>query len=204
MVQTARQRVVSLLRHQSNLSAEEIGRDLDLSAATVRHHLSILRSDGRVVRSGARGGGQRGRPSVLYRLSDTVLGDGCSRLLDHLLRAWPGRSRAAAEAALAAVLAKGLSDVLEVADEHATAAHRLRGLVEHLNAAHYEAKWEAGPQGPRILLGHCPYAAVIEGHPILCEMDRRALSGQLAASVRQLAKIDFEGGTVTKCVFQVQ
>jgi predicted ArsR family transcriptional regulator len=49
----------------------------------------------------------------------------------------------------------------------------------------YHARWEAGAEGPRILFGHCPYAAIVGKHPELCEMDVSLVS-QLTA--RPVAK----------------
>ena len=48
-------------------------------------------------------------------------------------------------------------------------ARRLNSSVEKLNQMNYHARWEAGPQGPRLIFGHCPYAALIGKHPELCQ-----------------------------------
>lgn len=74
-------------------------------------------------------------------------------------------------------------------------------LVEKLNGMHYQARWEAGADGPRIIFGRCPYAAVIEGHPELCQMDVGLLGNALGRDVRQLAKIEKAQGV---CVFVVR
>ena len=50
-------------------------------------------------------------------------------------------------------------------------AKRLNLTVEKLNQMNYHARWEAGAEGPRIIFGHCPYAAIVGKHPELCEMD---------------------------------
>jgi predicted ArsR family transcriptional regulator len=75
---------------------------------------------------------------------------------------------------------------------------RLALLVEKLNEMHYQARWEAGADGPRVLFGRCPYAAVIGKHPELCQMDVSLLGNALGREVRQLGKIEkAQGG----CVF---
>jgi predicted ArsR family transcriptional regulator len=66
---------------------------------------------------------------------------------------------------------------------------------------HYQARWEAGADGPRVLFGRCPYAAVIEGHPELCQMDVSLLGNALGREVRQLGKIEKAQGL---CVFAVR
>jgi predicted ArsR family transcriptional regulator len=58
-----------------------------------------------------------------------------------------------------------------------------------LNQLHYQARWEAGAEGPRIILGQCPYAAVIGNHPELCRMDMSLLEGMLDTQVEQRVKL---------------
>jgi predicted ArsR family transcriptional regulator len=83
------------------------------------------------------------------------------------------------------------------------ATRRLDRFAEKLNEAHYRARWEAGASGPRILLGHCPYAAIIGRHPELCRMDTALLQTVIDAPMEQLAKIDPEPGGAAYCIFAV-
>jgi predicted ArsR family transcriptional regulator len=71
-------------------------------------------------------------------------------------------------------------------------------LVEKLNEMHYQSRWEAGAEGPRVLFGRCPYAAVIEKHPELCRMDVNVLGNALGRELKQLGKIEKGMGI---CVF---
>ncbi len=86
-------------------------------------------------------------------------------------------------------------------DPNASLMGRLAVMVEGLNKMKYRSRWEAGPEGPRILFGHCPYAAIIERHPELCQMDAHLLSGCLGGSAQQMAKIGREGAT--QCIFLI-
>ena len=52
---TARQKVLTYLTKNRTASAREISRSLKMSAATVRHHLRVLTSDGRLEMSSVRG-----------------------------------------------------------------------------------------------------------------------------------------------------
>ena len=73
--------------------------------------------------------------------------------------------------------------------------------MEKLNEKHYQARWEAAADGPRVLFGRCPYAAVIDGHPELCQMDVKVLENFLGRDVQQSAKIEKgQGG----CVFAMK
>ena len=80
-------------------------------------------------------------------------------------------------------------------------AKRLNLTVEKLNAMNYHARWEAGPQGPRLIFSHCPYAAMIEKHPELCRMDEKLLNELMGEAAMQLFKIGKDGSSV--CVFAI-
>jgi predicted ArsR family transcriptional regulator len=78
-------------------------------------------------------------------------------------------------------------------------AKRLNLLIEKLNQMNYHARWEAGSEGPRVIFGHCPYAAIIEKHPELCAMDAALLEKLMGHSAGQLTKIGRDGSL--SCVF---
>lgn len=189
---TTRQRILTHLKKASTASAREIARALDLSAPNVRHHLGVLCADGRVESANVIGRGERGRPEKRYSLSQAALGDNLSALTEALLA--EAGSKVDWEAVARRILGAGEASQLPV-------AARLRALVEKLNEMHYQARWEAGADGPRVIFGRCPYAAVIEGHPELCQMDVRMLEIFLGREVRQLGKIEKAQGM---CVFGVR
>ena len=201
---TVRQRVLDFIARRPGASAAQIGGALKLSPATVRHHLRILRNDGRIVSSGLARAGSRGRPSESYRLSQRMLGDNLGLIADSLLRAWPREGADPASADMIRALADALIRELGPAGDNGSRARRLGRLVDALDAAHYHARWEAGAEGPRIILGHCPYAVIIQDHPELCQMDQAALGRYMRADVTQLAKIDIRGHSVSHCVFAVR
>ncbi len=201
---TARQRVLAYIRRWNAVTAAQIARGLNMSAATVRHHLAILVSDGRVTAGSAAAAPRRGRPQKLYRLSDTIAGDNLAMLSDVALDAWFGHAaqpdRQAALEALAAALTHRAGRI----DGSLPAPKRMVQLIGRLNGLHYQARWEAGAEGPRILFGHCPYAAVIDRHPELCAMDELYLGSALNAEVEQLSKIDRKSLQATQCMFAVR
>jgi predicted ArsR family transcriptional regulator len=167
-----------------------------MSAATVRHHLRVLVSDGRVEMVSVRGREQRGRPEKIYSLPRAALGDNLSALSDALLME-PGLG--GRMEALAGQLAQQLVGESNVTSQ--PLAKRLNLSVEKLNQMNYHARWEAGSEGPRIIFTHCPYAAIIERHPELCKMDESLIQEWLGQPARQIFKIGKEGSTV--CIFVV-
>ena len=191
---TARQKVLAYLTKNRTASAREISRALKMSAATVRHHLRVLTSDGRLELSFLRGREGRGRPEKVYSLPRAALGDNLSALGDAVL-AEAGLS--VRMEALAEHLARRLAGESNFASY--PLAKRLNLTVEKLSGMNYHARWEAGSQGPRLIFGHCPYAAIIEKHPELCKMDEELLNELMGDAAVQLFKIGKEGSSV--CVF---
>ena len=144
---TARQKVLAHLKKTRSASAREIARALKMSAPNVRHHLSVLCSDGRVEFVSVNNREGRGRPEKLYSLSQAALGDNLSALANALLTvAGPGLSM---EAVASRVLDAGQFANLPI-------IKRLELLVGKLNEMHYQAHWEAGAEGPRMIFGRCP------------------------------------------------
>jgi predicted ArsR family transcriptional regulator len=187
---TARQKVLAYLTKNRTASAREIARALKMSAATVRHHLRVMTGDGRLEMSLVRQREGRGRPEKVYSLPRAALGDNLSALGDAALT--EGGTSVRMEA-----LAKRLAGEADFSDQ--PAAKRLNLTVEKLNEMNYHARWEAGPQGPRLIFSHCPYAAIIAKHPELCRMDEVLLNELMGDAARQMCKIGKDGSLL--CVF---
>jgi predicted ArsR family transcriptional regulator len=198
-VTTARQRVLAYLRKHRFASAREIARALEMTAANARHHLSILLADGRVEVSARRRGEKRGRPEKVYSLAQATLGNNLAALADALLDEWLGKMPESARLDALIILARHLAESLADSTAGGPAAKRLTRLVEHLNRANYHARWEAGAEGPRIVLTHCPYAAILEQHPELCQMDAALLSEGMRLPARQVARMGRQGAP--SCIF---
>ena len=189
IVTTARQRVLSYLIKTRAASAREISRALRMSPATVRHHLRVLASDGRLEMISLRGREGRGRPEKMYSIPRMALGDNLSVLSEALLAE-------AGSSVRMEILAKHLAGGSNLKTQPIT--KRLIGMVEKLNQMKYHARWEAGAGGPRIIFGHCPYAAIIAKRPELCQMDAALLKELFGGELKQIAKIEnFQG----MCVF---
>jgi predicted ArsR family transcriptional regulator len=189
---TARQKVLTHLKKTRSASAREIARALKMSAPNVRHHLSILGSDGRVEMMETRPRNGRGRPEKLYSLSQAVLGDNLAALTDALLNVQ--RSTFNVEAVASQILESAQFKNLPI-------TKRLALLVEKLNEMHYQSRWEASAEGPRVILGRCPYAKIIAGHSELCQMDMAMLKDALGSNVEQITKIEKTHGA---CIFTLK
>lgn len=197
-VTTARQRVLNQLIKLGSASTRGLARTLRVSEPSVRHHLRVLVSEGRVEvrdsppQDGHRGGGGRGRPEKIFCPSAARMGNNLAGLVEALLLI---------EGSMLKI--ENLAKYILNTDQFANLpiSKRLTLLVEKLNERHYQARWEAGAEGPRFIFGRCPYAAVIEGHPELCQMDASVLGNALGREVSQLGRIQ-KGQSV--CVFGVR
>ncbi len=203
MRRTARHRILDYLREHPGASAAQVGRGLNMRPASVRFHLGVLLADGRVASVGVERSIRRGRPSKTYRLSETQRGHNLAGLLIGVLRWLEGQPDSRKQAAYEAVAVE-LAKQIGPGNPGVFGPRRLAAVVSALDAFHYEAAWEAGAEGPRVLLGHCPFAAVIDAHPALCQVDARMLSMQMGAEAVQTAKIGASPGGSSHCVFAIR
>jgi len=200
--QTARQRILIYLRDHNGVSADEMSRALRVTAANIRHHLSILVADGRVKNIGARPGKTAGRPVHIYGLSDAAIGDNLAGLVGALLSEVLENVPAPALDDLLQSLAARLAPI-EPGDATGHITRRLALAIARLNRFGYAARWEAHAAGPRVIFEHCPYAAIIELHPELCRMDTFILSNLLNSDVAQVSKLGLNTRGLPICIFVV-
>ncbi len=199
---TSRRRILDYLQDHLGATASQIGRGLNMRPASVRFHLSLLVRDGRVEPGGAARRRRRGRPETLYRLSEMQRGQNLRAVVLGLL-GWLERQPALRKQGAYEAMAIAVIEQIDGGSSGDVGTKRLASLVSKLNVLHYEAAWEAGSKGPRVLFGHCPYAAVIEQHPELCRIDARMLSIELGAGVAQTAKIGAGASGPSHCIFDV-
>lgn len=188
---TTRQKILEYLKRNRTVSSREIAQVLHMTPANARHHLGILAADGRVEVIHQRQVG-RGRPEKVYQLAGTLVGDNLSALVDALLTEAGGTVEME-------TLGKHIAGETETTNQ--PLMHRLSSTVKRLNTMHYQSRWEAGAEGPRIVLGHCPYSRVINKHPELCQMDAALLAELLHGDVSQTAKLETGAGGLSYCAF---
>jgi len=197
-----RQKVLNLIRQGSPTSARQIASKLDMTEANVRHHLAVLDRDGLINVQGKLKRNGRGRPEKLFSLNERLRGDNLTLLSDGLLDLLlDNRSGQELEKILRS-LGQKIKSKLNIIDRSRLLASRLPLLIDNLSTNHYQARWEAGAEGPRVLFGRCPYASVIRSHPELCRMDQYLLEDLAGVSAKQTAKIGEQRSLV--CRFQLK
>lgn len=190
-----RQAVLHAIREASGpLSVAEVAEDVGLHVNTVRGHLELLVHLGVVTRETERRGG-RGRPRILYALAPdepvhqdayktlatalanelSILGQPDQRSADEAGRIW-------AEA----LVSEGR---LHPTSSTEDAVAQVTRLFSDLG---FDAATE--PLGDRIYLRACPYAAIRDAFPGVCDIHLGLLRGSLTAvgSVLSVDRFDID------------
>ncbi len=204
------------IRAHRVVSAADLSRALQMTEANARHHLNFLAAQGLIIVIGYRPVQGKGRPVRLFGLSELAIGnqlEGLAKaLLTALLQNTTGTAREARLEELACLLIG--EDVRDMpgADYQSGSftpqgthmAQRLVQAVRRLNEFHYEARWEAHSLGPRLILGRCPYAALIEEHAELCQMDRYVIEHLIVGKAEQIVNRQPDRSGVRHCVFALK
>lgn len=200
-MQTTRKRILDYLNTNHNASALELSRAFRMTSANLRHHLRVLQHNGEIELVGQDAPDGRGRPSLRYIITnqaqDHSLGDLASALFEQIIGTRASKQRTKRLTQIADRLA-GTPNL-----KGGSITQRLTAAVERLNELRYRAHWEAHTGGAQMILGQCPYAAIINKHPELCQMDAHLLAGMLGEAVTQTTKIDRSLEGVAACVFVV-
>ena len=193
--------ILDYLRKRQTASVHDLSVALSMTGANVRHHLAVLESNDLIELISQRRE-PRGRPVKVYGLSRRVLGDGvvglAGAMFESLLR---DASLTVQEARLRSVASHLGGNNIPGRDTLLT--RRLALAIDRLNELHYQARWEAGINGARIILGCCPYAAIIAAYPELCGMDAYLLEQRIGSPVEQTAKLHPSTKGYPFCTFQV-
>jgi predicted ArsR family transcriptional regulator len=198
-MKSTRQQITEYLSHRQRASAVDMSRALHLTAADIRHHLAILEAEGVVTITSQRPASGRGRPTSLYQLTSQAASNNFDALSSALLaetrRSVPELEQTAFHKRLAQRLAG--DNYLPVRNP----SQRYVNAVKQLNQMKYEARWEARADAPQVIFSHCPYAAILPGHPELCQMDAELLEVLLAIPISQTAKQQPNPRGIPQCLF---
>jgi len=196
-MQNTRQDILAYLQANHTATANQLSRALQITSADARYHLGWLAREGLVEVITQRPTTSRGRPTQVYSLTQSARSNNLPLLAQALLSALQEEAQPQVLHRAARLLA----------GERNTAplnlTPRLGRAVQHLNALHYQARWEAHAHAPHIILGYCPYLAILPAHPVLCQMDAWLLEELLGQPVVQSIKLAPTELGNTSCVFLV-
>ena len=198
-MQITRQQIIDYLRKYRLGSSIQMGYALQVTAANIRHHLNILLEQGIVEIINQEPGRGRGRPTNIYSLTQAAQEDNldglAAALLDTLLAGQTPNERENRIDQLAEQLLGSPDQVVDGFRQ------RLENTVARLNELHYQSRWEASAEGPRVILNLCPYAAILPEHPELCQMDAMIISILIDHPVKQIVKLERGPTGVPHCIF---
>lgn len=198
-MKSTRQRLTEYLQRRQLASAVDMSHALHLTAADIRHHLSILEDEGVVEVVSQRPAAGRGRPTSLYQLTrQAVLNN-----LDGLSHALLAETRHFVPEAEKEAFNKRVAQRL-VGDGYQPArnpSQRFVNAIHFLNQKNYQARWEARSDAPQVIFSHCPYAAVLSDHPEMCQIDGFVLSLLLVSPIKQTARLQPNPQGLPQCFF---
>jgi predicted ArsR family transcriptional regulator len=196
----SRKLILDFLQRNPFASPGEISLALGTTAANIRHHLSILIDEGAIEVVAQRPPRGRGRPAHLYALASHAhrnnLDGLANAVLDILLSKASSSDKNEALREIAGALVQG--DITVPAPRM---AQRFTQAVQRLNELGYKAHWEAHSQAPHLVLGHCPYIALLANHPELCQMDTYLLEHLSGVAMVQVRKRAPDTRGVKYCLF---
>lgn len=208
-MKTVRQRILEFIYSHRAVTAGELSLAFRMSEANTRHHLDQLLKQGLIQVEDHRKTPGRGRPARVFSPSERILGDNldllAAALLDELVASevieYDPIDRLAERMAELMSSDEAFSNIAGRISKNMT--HQLQRLSNILNKHHYYSRWEAYSDAPRLILGHCPYSAIIDKHPELCKMDANILENLLGTPVTQLAKLEKDSTGLKHCIFRI-
>lgn len=201
-----RRRVLELVATEGPVTAVQLARELDLTAAGVRRHLACLEDEGQIVehRVHATVPARRGRParrfvvatrgqeSLTHRYAE-VATDALRVLAEvggpEAIERFAERRVRELEVRLAPVVAAAGPDV----------TRRALALVDALDGEGFAASLRPVPTASAVQVcqGHCPVQDVAAAFPQLCEAETKAFARLLGVHVQRLATLTTGGHVCT-------
>ena len=198
----ARQNILDYILEQQSTTVEELSKVFQVTPANIRHHLSILIRQGSVKVTGYKNQTERGRPAQVYSATQQINRNNLDHLADALISSLQYLTGPGEINNLLKEVASRLGTEFKIPLTNPT--RLLYSTIQSLNYMNYQAHWEAHIDNPRIMLGHCPYRAILDKHPELCRLDALLLEHLLDTPVRQTEKLTLDIKGHPRCVFLVQ
>ncbi len=185
-MQSTRWEIIHYLKKRGQASVKELAEATGLTPMTIRHHLTILESEGLVISQKERCG--VGRPRNLYCLTDKARDlfpqryhELAARLLEGLKKSGAGEQVEQVLQAMASEMARDYA--AEVRGK--SFEERLDILVEILRREGFLASWEKDEETYVLTEYSCPYYLIGQDHPEICQVDRQIISTILARPVKR-------------------
>lgn len=194
---STRERILQFIITDGPISANEVAKQLDLTAAGIRRHLSELQTQGHIVHhepaSRADGPGRPARFFIATPEGQNTMAKGYEKIAVAALEYVKERNgQEAVEEFAANEVAKLKTDIAPVLKEAGPdMEQRVAVLAEELSRRGYAATVRSVPGVPILQLcqGHCPVRDVAAQFPEICEAETRVIAETLGVHVQRLATI---------------
>jgi len=208
---TVRQRILEYILAHRAVTVADISLAFQMTPANARRHLAILSGQNLIQVIDLRQTSPKGRPARVFSPSEQRTGNNLGHLASALLDfiKVPGSTQPDKDhlRKLAERMAKRMTDSQDSPVPDGTPSknltHQLNRLNQILNHSHYQSRWEARADGPRIILAHCPYRDILANHPELCQLDALLLEHLLERPVEQLARLERDSSGLPLCIFRL-
>ncbi len=198
----SREGIVSLLRAQGGVDADQMALSLGVSKQCVRKHLDVLERDGYVEHAAERR--ERGRPANIYRLTSKaeelfpkrydIFARG---VLQQITAIWGNQGLDRVFCGCADQMVRDFRPQLAGLELEA----RVKKLAELLSEAGYEAESQALPDGSFVLTEwNCPTADVAREYTQLCDRELEVYRDLLETQIVRESRI-IRGAS--RCVYHV-
>lgn len=190
-MQETRQRILEILKRRGQATVDELGRELALTAVTIRHHLGVLHREGLIGPPQARRKPGPGRPEHLYRLADVAdefFPKNYDRLSEAVFGELEERLTAEEMEELVEGVARRIAAQAQTPQDGGLPA-RLRAAVEFLNGLGYLASAETKEGQYLLHVANCPYERVARRHAQPCRIDARMIARLVGVDPRRLSQI---------------
>ncbi len=181
-MQITRQRIITILKEKKQATVDELADVVGLTQMAVRHHLNVLQADNFVTSITLRQQQGPGRPSQIYKLTetaDTLFPSDYYTLTDYLIDELISRVGKAEVANIFQRIAKRLVEDAPPKNEQLPFEEQLAELVKFLNKKGFVSDWET-QNGAYLLYAYsCPYRRVAKEHPMVCVIDREIINKML-------------------------
>jgi predicted ArsR family transcriptional regulator len=182
-LKSTRQQIVDLLSKQDQANAAEISRALSVTQADVRYHLARMLEEGLILVGKPKFSGRRGRPARRYSLALKSKQDNFDILTRAWLRSLQEEYTHQEKGLFLVNIARQIPGEFKPGG---SLGKRLVRAVDQLNQQHYQARWEAHAEAPRVMFDRCPFAALRPEFPELCILDTYLLENLLDENVSQV------------------
>jgi predicted ArsR family transcriptional regulator len=195
-MQQTRRHILDILKTRGEATVDEIVEELqqrrgkDITAVTVRHHITCLQKDDLIASPLLRHRDTPGRPQHVYALTEAAIAqfpNNYQQLATGLLQAIQEKLPPEGVNVILEGVARQMAGEANIPD--LPLAQRLDMAVEYLSTRGYEAYWETDAADYILHTDNCPYHLLAKDNHALCELDMRLIATLLGVVPRRLTHV---------------